>query len=190
MNKIKRSALSTLVLAFLCTTTAIAQDKTVDKGSYYNKNKINVLSGGNNYGNDKGINLSTIHGINLSDKFAAGLGIGVTGGNKYPSTLVPVFVNGLLSVTDNRKLYLSGDLGYSFGTEKDFREGLLGELSIGWKFKIGKFAIAPEVGYRYDGFKTPIYEAIMTEENYIIRKTNSYHSYHLNSLSAGISLFF
>lgn len=189
-NKIKGILVYLLVLGIFGLNTAKAQNEPPTRGDYYNKNKINFLTGGNNYENDKGINLSTIHGIHLSETFASGIGIGITGGNKYSSTIVPVFVNGTLSLTDTRKLYLSGDVGYSFATEKAIKGGILGELSVGWKFNIGKFAFAPEVGYRYDGYKSKALELLELNDEYVWRITDNYFSHHINSFSAGISFFF
>jgi len=169
---------------------AKAQYQTPTKGDYYNKNKINILSGGNNYKDHMGINLSTVHGIHLSERFASGIGIGLSGGQKYDSTIIPVFLNGTLSLIETRKLYLTGDLGYSFATEKGIKGGVIGDVSIGWKFRVGKLAIAPEVGYRYDGYKVRGLEIVEFDGFYVIRASNSYVSEHINSFSTGLSIFF
>jgi hypothetical protein len=167
---------------------AIAQDKTSSKIAYFNKTKINFLSGGNKDDNDKGINLSTIHGAYVSEILAFGLGIGITGGNKYPSTVIPVFLSSKLSLTNTRKLYISGDLGFSFATEKAVKGGILGELSFGWKFRFGKVAIAPELGYRYDEYKGKYTRLNAINGEYTYSEIS--FSNHINSLSAGLSLFF
>lgn len=183
-----RVLLVSLMLGSFSLNRAIAQDKTSSKIAYYNKTKINFLSGGNNDDNDRGINLSTIHGAHVSDILALGVGIGITGGNRYPSTVIPVFLNSKLSLTNTRKLYISGDLGFSFATENAVKGGILGELSIGWKFRFGGVAIAPEIGYRYDGYKGKYTRtnAINGEYTY----TDISFSNHINSLSAGLSLYF
>ncbi len=190
VKNIKHALGYLLILGIFGLNTAKAQDKAPTKGSYFNKNKLNFLSGGNNYENYKGVNLSTIHGIHISDHFATGIGIGVTGGQKYDSTIIPIFLNGTLSVAQMRKLYLSGDLGYSIATEKGVKGGLLGEISVGWKFRIGKIAIAPEIGYRYDGYKVRGLEVVALDGYTIIRTSDSYFSQHINSFSTGLSVFF
>jgi hypothetical protein len=188
-NKIKFH-LVCLVMGFFTFNVAKAQDDAPTKGRYYNKNKINFLSGGNNYKDYKGISLSTVHGIHLSERFASGIGIGLSGGQKYDSTIIPVFLNGTLSLTETRKLYLTGDLGYSFATEKVVKGGLIGDISLGWKFMVGKLAIAPEVGYRYDGYKVRGFELVVLDGFYVIRTSNSYMPRHINSFSTGLSIFF
>lgn len=87
-------------------------------------------------------------------------------------------------------MYLSGDLGYSFAIEKIVKGGLLGEISLGRKFRIGKFAIAPEIGYRFDRYKGRGIEMVESDGNYIIRVSNSHVSKHINPFSTGLSVFF
>lgn len=191
MTKYKIAALLIIVtIGCLNLNSAKAQDQSSKKWSYFNKNKLNFLSGGNNYKDHKAVNLSTIHGVHLSDRFATGIGVGLTDGLKYPSPIIPIFLNGTLSLTERKKLYLSGDLGYSIATEDPIKGGLLGEIGIGWKFRIGKIAIAPEIGYRYDGFKDRALEMIEGDGFIIYRPTGKYISDHINSFSTGISIFF
>ena len=188
-NKINLSTYF-LILSFFTLNAAKAQFNLPAKGSYYNKNKINFLSGGNNYNGASGYNISTIHGIHLSERFDAGLGIGLTDGVKYTSPLIPVFLNGTLSLTDTRDLFLSGDLGYLFATEKVVKGGLMGEISVGLKLRVGKFAIAPEIGYRYDAYQLKGYEMIASDGNFVIRPPGEYFTRHITSFSTGLSVFF
>lgn len=188
-NKLKLlfPLLSILFISFV--NVADAQEAGTIR-RYFNKNKVNVLSAGNNNNGDKGINVSTVHGLNFSRSFAAGIGIGLTGGNKYPSTIIPLFVNGTVSFADSGKLYLSGDLGASIATEDGVKGGLFTDISIGRKFRIGKFFVAPEIGYRYDKYRAQTLIAEYIDEMYIIRRSNTYTTDHINSISAGISFFF
>jgi hypothetical protein len=191
MTKYKIGALLIFIMiGCLSLNTAKAQDESPKKWSYFNKNNITFQSAGNNDDDDKGLNLSTIHGVHLSDRFAAGIGVGITGGVKYPYTLIPVFLNGTLSLTQSRKLYLSADFGYSITTEKYAKGGPVGALAIGWKFRIGKIAIAPEIGYRFDGYRDRVWALDVSDDSYTYRPTNNYASQHINSFSTGISIFF
>ena len=190
MIRNKIAALLIFLVISCLTINATAQEQSPKKHSYFNKYKINFLSGGNNDDEEKGLNLSTVHGVHVSDRFAAGIGLGLTSGLKYPSPIIPIFLNGTLSLTKAKKLYLSGDLGYSIATENGIKGGVLGEIAIGWKFKIGKIAIAPEIGYRYDGYKFRAWELIVSNDSFIYRPTNNYLSDHINSFSTGISVFF
>ncbi len=188
----KRSGYVIFVLTvfFVISIDSIYGQSRSITGSYFNKNKLNILSGGNNTDEEKGISVSTIHGIYLSEYFAAGLGVGITGGRKYPSTLIPVFVDGTYSFAAKGRLYLSADAGYSFATDKGYKGGIIGEATIGWKFRIGKFALAPEIGFRYDKYKIRPYIFDDTEGGYQLRLSDSYVSRHINSLSTGVSVFF
>jgi len=179
-----------LILAFFTLNTAKAQVEPHAKGSYFNKNKINFLSGGNLYSNSSGINFSTVHGIYLSEGLAAGVGIGLTDGAKYESTIIPVFLNGTLSLANDGKMYLSGDLGYSFATDNLVKGGLLGEISLGWRLRIGKFAVAPEIGYRFDVYKGKGVERVKLDGQSIIRVSNNNVTKYMNSFSTGLSVFF
>ena len=191
MTKYKIAALFIVVtISCLHFSSAKAQAQSSKKGSYFNKNNITLLSGGNNDDDDKGLNLSTVHGVHLSDRFAAGFGVGLTSGVKYPYTLIPVFLNGTLSLTQSGKLYLSADLGYSITTEKYAKGGPLGALAIGWKFRIGKIAIAPEIGYRFDGYRDRVWKLDVSDDSYTYRPTNDYASQYINSFSTGLSIIF
>ena len=189
-NNIKISFSCFLLLAFFTFNSAKGQFEPPVKGDYFNKNKINFLFGGNNYNRAKGLNFSTINGIQVSDHLAAGIGIGFTDGVKYESPIIPVFLNGTLSLTGDGKMYLSGDLGYSFATEKLVKGGMLGEISLGRKIRIGKFAIAPEIGYRFDGYKGRGVETVELDGQRIIRVSNSNVSKYVDSFSTGLSVFF
>lgn len=177
------------ILFILTSKNSIAQDG-IEKGSYFNKTKLNILISGDSEGDEAGLNLSTVHGLNFSEKFSAGIGVGITGGMKYPSTIVPLFVNGTFFPIVSRKLYLSGDFGYSIATEQMIRGGMLGELAVGWRFKLGRFALAPELGYRYDKYKSKVLVLEQIDGNYVLRPSDNFSSSDIKSFSAGISFFF
>lgn len=132
-----------LAVATICVTTSFAQVPV----KYHGEVDLGYSIGIGAFGSGR-VNLHTIHGVQITNYFSAGVGVGLDYYHELydmGELVIPIYLNlkGYLPVSDKVSPYLSFDLGAGIGAT----EGLSG---------LSGLYCAPAVGIKAGRFKAQI----------------------------------
>jgi len=120
----------------------------IKHSGYTNITEMNFGLGLGQYSSDYSFGIQTINGYLFNPYFSMGIGIGV---DRYKNvTFVPLFADLRVNfLQTNVTPFLSGGIGYSLGTDKVNKGGLLVNPALGVKFFVSsKAALNFSIGYR------------------------------------------